>query len=412
MKRNVDEPKRHVKSQITAQSGEQPPLFYNDHAEYMDKKRAVKKRARSRRVILAVVILLAAALIYLNWDKLSPSSIGTLISDTMDNMGESKFPVVLSQGDFVKGVPLGNDIGVLTDTGFLIYSPTGTLLAERQHGMSSPAVEASGSNAVLFDRGGKQYKIESRGAESAVMQTNYAILAAAVSENGSYAIVTESSSYLSEVRVYDRNRQNVFTYFSAEARVLSAALSPDGRSLAIATASAKNGDILAGVKFFHVDSKQPVGEQSYPGLTLFNIQFKDNSTAAAVGDNAALFFTSDGKEVKRVDYGDKVLKAYSNTAFGTVLVFSQYGVGAASEIYSYSSAGNLKGQAALASDIKYVYTGNNAIAAYAQQGVWHSGADCKNASTTKVNGDMMGALSLGSKIYAFGLQSVYQYSIG
>ena len=130
--------------------GQNGLILYQDRLEHRKKIRQGKKR----RKIALVAVLFAVILLYLNWDVLSPTVIGGTIGDFFDQMGKSKYPVTLSQGNFVSAVPLGNNLGVLTDTAFLVYSASGSLYAERPHGMTTPAAQSSGSWAILYDRGG------------------------------------------------------------------------------------------------------------------------------------------------------------------------------------------------------------------------------------------------------------------
>ncbi|HEX3025831.1 MAG TPA: DUF5711 family protein [Clostridia bacterium] len=372
-------------------------------------KRTKKKKPKKRRMILLALALLAVAFIYLNWDALSPQSIGQTFGDVFSGFEKSRYPVMLSQGNFIGAVPVGQNLGVLTDTSFLIYSSTGKPLAERQHGMSSPSVISSGNKAMIYDRGGKQYKVETRYSEVYSGQTDYPIITAAVSKSGYFALVTESDNYLSEILVYNQNGVNVFKYYSAEGRVLSVALSPDGSRIAAVTVGAKNGDIQSTVKIYKTSGRNEISSKSYDGLLLFSIGFKGNDRITAIGDTASIFLHNDGSSISRYDYQDKTLKCYSNTPWTTALVFSKYGVGSDSTVTSFGANGDVAGQTDIHSDVKSVYAGNKMVVALTQRGIWHSDTSLKNSATTNVSGDMIHTISIQNDVYIFGLQAVYQY---
>jgi hypothetical protein len=192
-----------------------------------------KKRIRRKRTVIALVIIaLVTAFIAINWDKLAPAYLADTIQGFFGEFGSGEYPLMISSGNFRQAVPIGSNIGVLTDTSVIIYSRSGAELAQRQHGMSDPNIDAAGGKAVVFDRGGKTFRVETRFDEPFTATTDYPIVSASVSLSGEIAVATLSGSYLGELTIYDNSYKNIFKWYSSQGHILTAAVSPDGSKVA------------------------------------------------------------------------------------------------------------------------------------------------------------------------------------
>lgn len=386
--------------------------YDDDYAGKKDSNITTLKKKKSlittKRMAIVTCISIIVFAVWLNWDSLSPTAVVDAIQNFAGGFGESKYPVNVTQGSVKDAVALGENLGVLTDTSFLIYSPSGNQLAGRQHGFSDPEIVSGGGKAVIYDSGGKQLKVETRFDEAFTTMTNYAITTAAVSQSGIFAVVTGARGYLSEVDVYDRNCKKYFTWYSSQGRIISVALSPDGTSMAALATAAENGSIKSVLYVFNLDSNKPI-EKSYKETFLFSVHYKGDNAIAAVGDNQSVFFDGGGNEISKYEYSDKTLKCYQNGDDSTVLAFSRYGIGRDTTLVSFDDHGKVRGQSDLSSEVKYLSADADMISVLTDGGLWNSTINCGSISKKQIPGDTIKLLAVKKNTYIFGLETVYQY---
>lgn len=381
--------------------------------EYRRKREErLKKRRRRRRQIVALIILVLICLYAaINWDKFSPSSLANTFQGFFGEFSAGGFPLTISSGNFKNAVPVGSNIGVLTDTSVIIYSQSGSQLVQRQHGMSNPNIESAGGKAVVFDRGGKTFRVETRFDEPYIGTTSFPIISAAISQSGKLAVVTESDSYLSELTVYDTSYRTVFKWSSAKGYIFSSALSPDGKKVAAIVINTDKGSYRTSLYIFDITRQNPLSVSNFDGLLPLSIQYIDNDKIAVVGDTESVFLSNDGKKQNIYPYNSKTLKCYTNRNGITALAFGTYGTGNTSTVVSLSGVGSVVGNARIKYDVQSVFACDGKLAALTDAGIWHSDALCKNAAEISASGDKILALPFKKSIYVFGQQAVYRYKL-
>lgn len=380
---------------------------YRQTREQERLKRQKKKKAVVFLTVAAVVLLAAA----LNWQKFAPASVSDSVRSFFGLFVPGKFPLTLPSGDFRSAVSIGSNIGVLSDTDLFLYSKSGTLLAQRPHGMSNPHLVSGGGKAVLFDRGGRQFKVETRFSESFTGSTDYPIVAACVAKNGEFAVVSESGSYLSELNIYDTRYHRVFKWDSSQGRILTAALSPDGSHVAAVTVGAKDGSLVSSISIFDTGKQTPIAVKNCDGVLLLSIQYASAGHIIAVGQTKTVFLSADGKKATEYSYGDKTLRCYDNSGGAAVLALGTYGVGNKSTLVSFTADGKTAGQTDISGDASAVYAADGHLLVLRSADIWLGTTRCKPAGTLPVAGDKIEALPVKDSAYVFGLQAIDRFDM-
>ncbi|MFT9056095.1 MAG: DUF5711 family protein [Ethanoligenens sp.] len=385
-------------------------VFYKDLREA--RRRHITRRRR--RVLLFLVALILALLIYVNWDNIFPAEATEAIQNFFTSSSSNRFPVSLPSGDFKGAAAMGNNLGVLTDTAFFLYSSAGTQLAWRQHGMNNPQISASSGRSLLYDRGGKQFRVERRFDEPVSANASNPIVSGSMGATGNFALVSESSAYLGELTVYDAQGKSIFHWYDTAGRILCAALSPDGSSVAAIEIGAQNGGISSTVDVFRLGSTKPVSKKRVDGTLLFSIQYNSNGRITAVGDNQTLYLDGSGKQTGSYAYGTRQLSCYSNSGGSTVLVFNHYENETAASLLVPLIAGDQVLSAkpvSITDNIDSVYAGQSGIVALSSNLIWMGDANGKPISVTNAAGDKLAAVMQKNNDFIFGLQNIYHYPV-
>jgi len=252
--------------------------------------------------------------------------------------------------------------------------------------------------------------VETRFDEPFTSSASYNITTAAMGKSGNFAIVTEGDNYLSEVTVYNDSYKNIFKWDTASGRILSAALSPDGKKFAAIVVGVRDGSMFSDIYIYNLDSKTPVAVKKYDGQLLYSISFKDNKRIAAVGDEEAVFLYASGTQKSIYSYSDNELECSSNNDGPVVLVFKKSET--KSGVVSLGSEGKLLGSASIAaSDVTIVNNSGGRTIVVSNRQIWHAADDCSGASTIPVSGDVLTASVINDYAYVFGTQSVDRYKL-
>ncbi|MBR4728299.1 MAG: hypothetical protein IK080_10475 [Clostridia bacterium] len=146
------------------------------------------------------------------------------------------------------------------------------------------------------------------------------VATAALSENGSYAIVTAGEKARSTVRVYNRRQVLQFQWDCAEERISSVALSDNGKQLAVLAVGAENAEIYSRLLLFRTDGNAPQLEQKYPGTLMLKVIFTSEGKLIAVGDNQTVALTRKGDKTTILSYTADSLNDIETDDRGDVLL--------------------------------------------------------------------------------------------
>ena len=241
------------------------------------------------RLLLVAAVLTGGFAVWKNWDKLAPEALLDWIDMKLDGADKGDgFPYAISGDTVVAMGQAKNSLALLTDTSLLFINEKGGEIARRSHAYARPLLKTAGSYALVAERGGGRYQLETR--RETVLNGKLEgrnILAASLQEDGRFALVTDtaSQSYQSELDVFDRKGNVLFSWKSPRLLLTDVALSPDGLHLAAVGVTAEAGNMRSTLLVFDLTQKSaaPV-EYSGDGLMLFGVTYFSGGTVAAVGD--------------------------------------------------------------------------------------------------------------------------------
>ena len=218
----------------------------------------LRKKHRFLKVIVSVIVLaglsfLAAMLI---------TGRGKLTLDGIERLFEVSGPAEKTDGfSFESGF---NNVFADMDGGFAVASTVGVQVFKSDgkkaytevYEMASPTICASGKIGAAYDLGGRALKVFDTTGVLGTMKTDGSIISASLGKSGSLAVCTQASGgYKARVSVYrsgeyDYTKPPSFYWDSGQGYVLSAAVSPDDKRLAVLTLTDKGSRIV----FFSLDS--------------------------------------------------------------------------------------------------------------------------------------------------------------
>ena len=124
---------------------------------------------------------------------------------------------------------LEDNLLICTQSQIQLVSPTGTSRVQESVEMTTPALNASGEYAVVYDVGGQELRVIGGEAllHSLTLSEEESILCATINEDGWVAVTSKVSGYQGAVTVYNQQFETVMTIRLSSRYISDAIVTPD-----------------------------------------------------------------------------------------------------------------------------------------------------------------------------------------
>lgn len=319
----------------------------------LEKGREERKKTgfkfKKKRIVVAsiiVVVLLVIVFIFANSDRLSLHNISNFIQYGVFNKdSDQRFPIGvlgenISVGNFSR---MGQDLCYASDTKLQTVNNYGKPMLTSQLSYANPVLATSDKYSLVYHLGGTGFQINSIDNTIYTGESDDKIFVADIIDSGTYALVTQSDGYLSKLKVYDRDNNQIFAYSFADFYITSVALHPGGRSAVLSGLSALDGSEMTALYVLDFTNDTPTFIKELNENVVYQVDFLNDTFAAAVGNTACHVINIRSGEVTSTDYEGKTLTAYTfNPGTSTFTVsLSRSGDGRNCEIISFNSNGTI-----------------------------------------------------------------------
>ena len=292
-------------------------------AEIHEFREAARKRQRKktiRRIAVGVILVCLAVIIFINRQSLTPEAISNWLSASLvRSTGGEGFPMSLPSGEIISIDGAGNDIVVTNQTNVYFYSQKGREIRSIQHSKKVVQTKTAGKNALVYSVGGNEASVETATKTAASVETVKPIMSGAVSKNGWFALATESDVYTSELKVYDKNGNEVFKWIPSGGVISSISISPDGNFVSASTLYSSGGELQSGIYLFSKSKSEALISQQLSDEIVVAMYCQKN-VVYAITDKQIIKVEPDGITAK-YSFGEKELINHSLQGDNFVLVF-------------------------------------------------------------------------------------------
>lgn len=322
--------------------------------EYQKKISAHKRKVR----IIAAIIILALAVI----------AIGIKIY--IDNRSYSEYEVTYTRnmngngGGGSQYFRFGESMLVYTDDG-ISYVKDNETIWNQAFEMKKPIVDVCNDTMAICDLDTTTVYIYDTEGQKGKIDTMYPIIDLEVSEQGVIAAITEDTE-TNRIEVFDREGNSIAagqTYVTGEGCPVDISLSNDGTKLVASYIYIDGGSAKSKVVFYNYSevgknevSRIVGGFNHYETTIVSRVEFLDNDTVAAFGDN--IFTVYSIKQKPEITSETKL----ENT-IRSIFYDKEY-IGIVSETGNYEKPYNIKvydisGKEKMNMDTDFIYTGIN-----------------------------------------------------
>lgn len=345
-----------------------------------ERKRILRESEDKRVRICALLraacgwLLVIGAFLFLlaNYRLLTPSSIRSLTSYVVAGLQQREgdmTTIAYENGSFTDGALFGTGLAYVDGDTLYVAKPGGATSLKQPLGFASPSIETSRDFILAFDRGGTGAKLFNSVAAAAELTLSSPILTGSIGQDGHFTLITDEQGYRTAAAVYDTRGNEVFKWNSSEYYIVSAALSPDGKTLA-ALAFQQNGISLdSHVLFFNIAKGEQIGDAALTGSLGMELCYLSGGTVAALCDDGVYLVTRKGESDHVLPLSTSELLAFSMENGTLALAARSYSGDARSQIYILRSNGKLAGPFPVTEEPSAVAASNAGAAVLTASGV-------------------------------------------
>ena len=204
---------------------------------------------------------------------------------------------------------MGDDLLICTQTQIQLVSPTGTARLKETVNMSSPALNASGDYAVVYDVGGQELNVIGQGAllHKLSLSEEESLLCATVNEKGWVAVTSKVSGYKGVVTVYNRDFEAVLTIRLSSRYISDAVVTPDCRGVYLISPGQAEGAFENTLLYYTLSSREEPTRTISLGSNVV-LSIRSAGRCWILGDKSLLILDSSGVITSSYDYDDQYLK--------------------------------------------------------------------------------------------------------
>ncbi|MBE6694627.1 MAG: hypothetical protein E7589_07670 [Ruminococcaceae bacterium] len=203
---------------------------------------------------------------------------------------------------------------------------------------TNPCVSSADKYFVVWGRGEKSFAVYNSFVRIYGESTEYPVYLAEMSDSGTFAVVTRSREYKSEVNIYDADMQKITTY-RTDGYVTDVAFNDGGTRLAMSVLEHTAEGGATRLITLTVGASESEADVSLGNTVVYDLAFSDNSRITAVCGDGLKFYRFDGTANEKIAFSDGAPALYtltkdnvavllkSNDAADayTLVVFDKYG---------------------------------------------------------------------------------------
>jgi hypothetical protein len=305
-----------------------------------------KKDVRRAAIALVIMLLLLAAVvgIWLYRDRFQSDDL--IISASSAAVAQEEYLFDAGSGQVFAAA--GKGLALATSSGLELMDEDGNIVTSKLFQMETPAIAACDDFAVFYDLGGTNIAVASFDGTVKELSVEGEIFSVTVSSGGYIAVTTACTGYRALVAVYAPTLDQVYQWYSSSAWVISAAVSPDNRKMAVLSYTASGSE----VRFFSLSQTEQLATFSVSDTVLLDVHWFTSSQLCAYSTSQALFIDSSGQWLDTYSFADQYLVGCTFGGEGFVTFsLSPYRVGTTSTLVSLDAGGRVLGTTEVQSEI-------------------------------------------------------------
>ena len=224
--------------------------------------RVADRYSTAQMILMVILTLVVLVSLMFNNEWISYENFFFFFSDLGDYLTSADSDienVIYDTGNFCDFDVFGNKLALAGSNGISLYTDSGRTALQDTETISNPVIESSEKYMLVYDSGGKEYRVYNLFTKVHSEKTEYSVYGAATADNGSYAIITGDGKHLSCVKVYNRRFKEILT-IGRNSYVTDVSLSPSGDRTAVLSYAEDCGTFVTHLYLTKTSRSKPYAE--------------------------------------------------------------------------------------------------------------------------------------------------------
>ena len=329
----------------------------------------------------------------------------TIVNDGKKESGN--FPLTFDESSVNVIKQLSDGIVRVDDRNITFYDESGNKISDTSHVFANPVVRTSGKRVLVYDNGGKSFRVLNKKGELLAKDIDQSILLAEIAPDSTVAVVTQTEKYPAVLTVYDSSGAEIYQWSSSR-RILGVTFDKDGSGCCISTFSGSGGALRSVIYHITFDSTDVQMKSQQLETLAVSVMRNDNGGYWVVGDTCFYKLDSSGKILTQYEYPQQLTdyaltESTASVVFegiqrktGTLAIFKSDSDSDSPDSVVYTQSGKPKKLSA--ENKKVILLGENSIDAYDSSG--------NLLATAAVSSEYLNFVYLNENIYFLGLREI------
>ena len=274
-----------------------------------------QKKWPARRIILFAVLVLVVCLgvaAYVFRDSLNLDAVRRFVRYLDVKNQDASERITFDAHSANQYADLHGALAIASVSGLRVYSDKGDEQATVLASLAAPQIDCGGKYAMAYDAGGYGL-VAAHASKGEVLNisTTEPIFDADIASDGSICYVSTESGYKTVAYVYNERQQMIYRWLSSSQFLPLCTVNSGAKTLACVSLGQSGGIYESSVVLLKTDSDQIEKTVSLGNELIYDLEFTDNDTLCAVGENSISYLTSSGERMGKYDYDDAYLKDFS-----------------------------------------------------------------------------------------------------
>lgn len=369
----------------------------------------VKGRKKQKKILRTLIILISVGLLAFTAFYVAPH-VRQRTEKAKSDEGENL--LFSTDSEVVGGIHLSSGNIVVTAKSLISFKPNGEKRYSENIGYSNPVFKSSDKKYIVFERSTGKYTIADKSGVIFQNDLEEEIINCDIASNGNYAVITRDAGATQKVTVYSANNKAVFGWECTDDYLTDAALSKNGKSVAVSSMNVSQGEPLSRIYYFNVDSLQVESKAEYPNETIYRIKFIDNKKLGAITDVGYITVDMNKGESRSVSYEYDKIAGFSFGSGSSVAILKT-GFGSLNEkklMIVNKKCENVFENSIESDILDFGTDGRNAYVLIAGKVLVYSISSGERGDDIDVDASATKIIISGSDIFALSSDCVYKYS--
>ncbi len=230
-------------------------------------------------------------------------------------------------------------IAILSDKRLVLYDISGKEAFSKTVNMTSPVLDAVGSNVLSYDRGGTGWDV-SNGTSVIKSSADQTVLTASANEKGGFVLVTEENSYKALVTVYDPKCNPVYKFYVSDSGFVTASdIAPDGKRLVTSTVRQEGANIITTIIVNKTTEEEPISQIIVRDRLCVQLFYLDDNNICAVFEDGLVFYDKNGEETQDFSIQDQLMLDIAASEDIVILRIGRQRTGQLSQLLVFDNSG-------------------------------------------------------------------------